>query len=64
MKICMCGTTGDAVTTTCDHCNQPLCRKCSVIITPNRVNGDIEIKHIQCMPKKFQTKYYEVKNNE
>lgn len=63
MSMCMCGIVGESVTTLCDHCNQHLCRKCSVIITPSRVNGEIKIKHIQCMPKKFK-KNYKVKKNE
>lgn len=60
MKICMCGKTGESVTTTCDKCIQPLCRGCAVIITPKITTGDIEIKHMKCMPKKYQ----EAKKNE
>jgi len=55
MKLCMCGATN--YTTMCDKCLQPLCRKCSTIVLPKMVNGEIEIKHVRCMSKKFQTEY-------
>jgi hypothetical protein len=64
MRSCLCGATNHRVTTTCDKCLQPLCRDCSTIILPIKTTGDIEIKHVQCMPKKFQTEYYEAKKNE
>lgn len=54
MNMCMCGKRGETVTTTCDKCLQPLCRSCATIVTPKKPTGNIEIKHFQCMPKKYQ----------
>jgi len=59
VKTCLCGVAGLTVTTTCDKCLEPLCRKCATIVVPKLVNGDIKINHVQCMSKEFQRNYYE-----